>query len=136
MSLQNFASTKDLAIGPASSGYESLAYDFEWNGKGNSPSSDSDANGVPNLLEYALGGNPLVPDPGILPRVFLKNQGPQRRLAISFLRACAQVVYTVEGSSKLLKWVPIDYEPVSVGQTQTVEDPTRRVCLCPSASSD
>ena len=35
--------------------------------------ADPDRDGIPNLMEYALGGNPLLADTGILPTIHLTN---------------------------------------------------------------
>ncbi|MEX2579162.1 MAG: hypothetical protein WD342_08890, partial [Verrucomicrobiales bacterium] len=44
------------------------------------PDADPDADGIPNLLEYALGGDPLSPDRSRLPRAEIQDD----RLALSF----------------------------------------------------
>ena len=42
-----------------------------WNGKDSSPTADPDADGLANLLEYALAGNPLVPSAAPRPQLSL-----------------------------------------------------------------
>jgi hypothetical protein len=70
-----------------------------------SPASD----GVPNLLKYALGLNPLTPaTPAQLPSGSLQSAGGQTYLTLTINRAAepADVTYTVEVSTNLLSgWV-------------------------------
>jgi hypothetical protein len=66
--------------------------------------ADPDADGIKNLLEYALGGIPTQPSTGILPAIGTATAGPQKFLTLSFTRARADVTYTVEASSDLLTW--------------------------------
>ena len=57
---------------------------------------DKDGDGVVNLLEYALGGNPNIPDRSILPTT------AGNPLSISFTRIDdAGITYSVEASSTL-----------------------------------
>lgn len=58
--------TLTVTTGPASSGYAT------WSGSGGhnlsgGPNADDDNDGIANLLEYVLGGDPLTPSNGILP---------------------------------------------------------------------
>ena len=63
---------------------------------------DPEADGLPNLLEYALGGDPLEADAGVVaPRVALSAG----RLALTFGRiADPALVYEVEATSDLATW--------------------------------
>lgn len=82
--------------------------------------ADPDGDGINNLLEYALGGNPLSAADADATRPL--TQVAASRLQISFLRARAEVSYIVEASGDLTTWTPVSYTPVSIGQTQTVAD--------------
>lgn len=67
--------------------------------------ADPDADGLANLLEYALGYDPLAPGPGLNARI-ANNGGP--RLALDFVRVTdPALVYAVEGSSDLIAWTSI-----------------------------
>ena len=58
--------------------------------------ADPDADGLANLLEYALGGDPLQPDGGLLPSLALSAD----HLALSFTRiADPALVYTVQAAA-------------------------------------
>ena len=81
---------------------------------------DADDDGVPNLLEFALGGDPLRPHSASLPAVSPNDEGD--RLVLSFLRARQGVDYYVEGSGDLLHWEAIARNPGTVGSIVTIED--------------
>ena len=99
-------------------GYATWTDGISWNGANSGALADADGDGLCNLLEYALGGNPLSSVDS--PRPELNHSG--LRLELSFLRARADITYTVEASSDLAQWKPVSYEPVAVGDTQTVPD--------------
>jgi len=82
------------------------------------PGADPDGDGLPNLLEYALGGSPN--STAASPRPTIEVSGDH--LAIAFVRARSDVTYLVEGSSDLIDWSPISFTPVALGQTQIVSD--------------
>ena len=79
---------------------------------------DSDRDGLPNLLEYALGGSPTDAASAIHPLTAISAD----HLTLSYTRVRADIVYAVEASSNLVDWVPVTYAPVAIGQTQTVTD--------------
>ncbi len=68
--------------------------------------ADPDGDGVANLLEYAFGFDPLVPDPGAAPRPGFVTVEGVRYLAITFHRntAASDVVFTPQASSDLKSW--------------------------------
>jgi hypothetical protein len=89
--------------------------------------ADPDGDGVPNLLEYALAQNPLVPgSAGFQPAPALTPSLPPS-LTLTFLRARAELTYTVEASSDLtpVTWQTIATNPGTVSLTEpvTVTDP-------------
>jgi autotransporter-associated beta strand protein len=78
--------------------YAAWAADIEWQGADSSPLADPENDRIPNLLEYALGGDPLIVDTGILPRAAVANN----RLTITFHRnADPQLVYIVQASDNM-----------------------------------
>ncbi|MBC8038910.1 MAG: hypothetical protein H7Y06_00015, partial [Opitutaceae bacterium] len=81
--------------------------------------ADPDGDGLPNLLEYALGRAPLNPASSAAPATDL---GPDSRLRLSFLRAAADLDYAVEGSSDLADWTALAINPGSPGDQLTVAD--------------
>jgi hypothetical protein len=85
--------------------------------------ADPDGDGLPNLLEYALAQDPLVP--ATEPNVRITNIAPA--LQLSFLRARAELTYIVEASSTLApgSWTVIATNPGAVSLTVpvTVTDP-------------
>lgn len=73
---------------------------------------------IGNLLAYALGA---AGDEGA-PALELDFDEPSGRLTLAFLRARADVVYTVQASSDLVGWTDVAVNPGSVGQRVTVPD--------------
>ncbi len=69
-------------------------------------SADADGDGVANLLEYVLGGDPTAPDSGLLPRVTLVEAVDGKHLVLEYVRAAAaaSVPVGVETSSDLVVW--------------------------------
>jgi autotransporter-associated beta strand protein len=68
--------------------------------------ADPDGDGVPNLLEYALGGNPLSADPSVLPQPVTSGN----RLALVVSRVPDPLLlYIVEAAGDLAaaNWTPI-----------------------------
>jgi hypothetical protein len=93
----------------------------------NSPidnASDNDNDGIPYLLEVALGGNPNVSDADSkLPRI-TRNANS---FDMSFTRASASITYTIQKSNDLVNWS--DYLVVTntqgtVGNTATISVPS------------
>ncbi len=71
---------------------------------------DWDHDGVPNLLEYALALNAVLPDSQGLPAPMLVNG----YLTLSYVPSAADVQYFIESSTNLLQWGTADVEAVSV----------------------
>jgi hypothetical protein len=92
-----------------------------------SPHADPDGDGAANFLEYALGGDPLAADPGILPALLLRNG----HLALGFERIGApdliyellvsddptgfswQSIWSSTGSANVPGFVIVDDSPPS-----------------------
>ncbi len=83
--------------------------------------ADPDADGIPNLLEYALGSSPVSPASGrdLLPTVSL---GPGQRPRLSFTRLREDLRYTVQASDDLASWETISVNPGAPGEAVTVSD--------------
>jgi hypothetical protein len=85
------------------------------------PARDADGDGLSNLAEYALGGNPAsasdCPKPEFsIPEPLL--------LRMSFRRESPDVTYIVEQSENLTRWDPLHAKLGNVGETVIVEIPT------------
>jgi hypothetical protein len=87
------------------------------------PSADPDNDGLPNLVEWALGGDPLVSSPQPMPFGSLQNN----HLAISFQRdPAATATEIVEVSDDLVSWTAgSSYGPSgNIGNTPATTDVT------------
>lgn len=84
-----------------------------------SPFSDPDSDNLVNLLEYALGGDPMTGD-----RLdeFLVASRVGGRMRLSFTRLRADLRYKVEGSFDLSDWQTIATDPGVLGVETTVTD--------------
>jgi hypothetical protein len=85
-------------------------------------SHDHDGDGLCNLVEYALGGDPTAAGDAPRPTMIMVGDSP-RMLRFSFHRARSDVTYTVEQSADLTRWDPLDTNPGNVGETVVVETP-------------
>jgi pectin methylesterase-like acyl-CoA thioesterase len=92
--------------------------------------ADTDGDGVANLLEYALGGNPTVPDTNLAPLVTMVEDAGGKHLVIEYVRtaAAADVSVSVEISADLASWTTLvngvnaDIEIIpSLGQAYNVD---------------
>jgi hypothetical protein len=86
------------------------------------PDADPDGDGLPNLLEYALGTDPRSSGSLHLPATSLTPSLPHS-LQLTFLRARAELTYQVLASSDLASWSVIATNPGQVGESVTVIDP-------------
>ena len=113
---------QDLAVTATGSAYD--AWIAGYPGAAGLPAAgdDPDHDGIPNLLEFALGGNPAQSDPNIMPSASTTGSGSATYLTLTFRRARADVTYTVQGSSDFSNWSSIPFTPVAVGELQTVSD--------------
>ena len=84
--------------------------------------ADPDADGLSNLLEYALNLDPLVTDTSGLPVSAFSAQSSH--LTLTFQRARAELTYEVLASTTLApdSWTVIATDPGTVGNEVTVED--------------
>ena len=81
--------------------------------------ADPDGDGIVNLLEFALGLNPLTPEPtnGIT-----CSRDISGHLALRFARAQSDATYQVLASEDLVHWTVIATNPGTVGNPVTVTD--------------
>src|SRR5690625_3801227 len=120
---------------PSGEGYSAWAENFFTEAELNDPSvggpeGDPDNDGIPNLLEFAFGGDPTASDRSILPVVGTSDAPGEERLTISFSRLHddSGLTYEVEGSSDLSEWTLIwsseeaPYSSVEPIVVETVED--------------
>ena len=91
------------------------------------PTADPDADGLPNLLEYALAGDPgsAASAPSPLLQVSSLSPQPSSALSFTFTRHRPDLDYVVEATSDLAAgvWTPIATNPGQLGQETTVLDP-------------
>jgi acetyl esterase/lipase len=83
--------------------------------------ADPDADGAPNLLEYAFGTLPTTASsrPSVLHSISVDSP---RRCVLTFNRTRSDVRYEVLASSDLSTWTVIAVNPGTVGQPVTVTD--------------
>ncbi|MBC8011801.1 MAG: Ig-like domain repeat protein, partial [Burkholderiales bacterium] len=81
--------------------------------------ADPDSDGVSNLLEYALDGDPLAASGTDIPVSALNSDTPPK-LTLTFLRARADVTYLVQASSDLTAWEDLVTNPGAVSLTVPV----------------
>lgn len=82
--------------------------------------ADPDADGAPNLLEYALARAPHEAEtvPG-----WQVTRDAEGRATFNFYRARGDVNYIVESSTDLIEWKLLAINPGVIGGTATVVDP-------------
>ncbi len=70
---------------------------------------DYDADGILNLMEYALRLDPTKASQAGLPVVIAKDYAGTRYLSMTFTRSAvaSDITYLVEGSSDLINWAPL-----------------------------
>ena len=72
---------------------------------GSGPLDDFDRDGIVNLLEFALGLNPLLADGG--PLTVLKIEGGELNLTYAKDTSLGGIIYQVERSLDLVSWTPV-----------------------------
>lgn len=90
------------------------------------PAVDNDADGLINLLEYALAGNPKTPSADRLPMATEITMGAESFPALTFTRPqnTLDLTYVVETSNDLIAWAP---EAILVGSPVANLDGTETV---------
>lgn len=81
---------------------------------------DPDRDGMSNVMECALGTNPMNASAYGLPVQGMDDTGC---LTLTFFRAAAYLTYSVEGSDGLGGWQTVVTNPGNVGEQVTVADP-------------
>jgi autotransporter-associated beta strand protein len=91
-------SGNNLVLNYAADPYAAWTSGVAWNGPDSSPAADPDRDGLSNFAEYALGGNPLRPDPAGRPLPGVSSN----RLTLTFQRvADPALIYEVLGRNNL-----------------------------------
>lgn len=91
-------SGNNLVLNYAADPYAAWTNGVAWNGADSSPAADPDRDGLSNFAEYALGGNPLRPDPADRPLPGVSSN----RLTLTFQRvADPALIYEVLGRNNL-----------------------------------
>lgn len=127
---------ENLAGGGPETGFESwLADEFGptelEDSSVSGPNADPDGDGIPNFLEYALGGSAKSPSREILPA--MEIDAASGLLTLSFVRPTdvTDVEFIVESSADLEQWtadaVLIDSTPVAGGTLETYQAPSAGV---------
>lgn len=97
------------------------------------PLADANQNGVPNLLEYAFGMEPLGPDDrSKMPQVTKVVTANSSYLAIQFRRLTrtpADLQYRVLETADLASWLPVDQNACQIGQPVDNGDGTETVTI-------
>lgn len=78
-------------------------------------SADPNHDGLPNLLAYAMGLNPLVSDPALLPRCQILTTNNQRQAVFTYSvnTAATDAAVYLDESTNLAAWTPAVTQPLA-----------------------
>jgi len=82
--------------------YSAWARAIAWGTNSATPQADADGDGLDNLTEYSLGGNPMDASSRPSPALTLATSTSSQVLSLSFRRERADVIYAVQGSDTLV----------------------------------
>ena len=127
----SYAADIEAAI-PDTTIYSDWAVDHGLYGADAEPTADPDGDGVPNLLEFAFGGNPQVNDSSVLPQQGMTTENGETYLEITFTRPIdiTGVTYTVKTTTDVASWptdsTGIDSNPLIIDNGDGTESLTFR----------
>lgn len=92
------------------------------------PEADPDQDGIPNLLEYALGSLPKSPSRAGLPTTGLMEEGGRFYLTLTYerIKPAGDIEFVVESSPDLVSWSPEGTEVVDLADLGNRERVTVR----------
>jgi len=102
-------------------GYDSWASAKGLTAANNGPAQDPDGDGISNLLEFVLGGEPLTSDPSILPTQSITSTD----YVFTFHRSDeseAEIALTFQYGSDLTAWTNVAVGATSSGQVTVTEN--------------
>ena len=111
--MAQYASQVTAAI-PDPQTYTGWKIDYSLYNADANDAADPDSDGIENLLEFALGGNPGAKDSNILPVRAIVEDGGSSYLELSFTRpkGLSEITYTVQTTTELATW-PADSSGVN-----------------------
>lgn len=86
------------------------------------PEQDFDRDGIDNLMEYALGGDPSSPAQSIRPIQAIQSVEAAPHLSLSFTPAHTDLLYSIESSSDGVNWTSTALSGLVAGQPYTHTD--------------
>lgn len=117
--------TTDGGSGPSEGNFEDWANALPPSERG--ATDDPGSFGIPNLIRYALGLNPLSPERDLLPSVSLTDAGGNpgnSHIAINWrrLKNNPNHSYIVESSIDLENWIPLTLPPAKIEDLGDIEN--------------
>jgi hypothetical protein len=82
--------------------YSAWARAIAWGTNSATPQADADGDGLDNLTEYSLGGNPMDASSRPSPALTLATSTSSQVLSLSFRREREDVIYAVQGADTLV----------------------------------